>query len=93
MPGLVGIVSLGGDKLDPGLVKSMRDAIRHRDWYQVDDYVDAQGTVAISRVHLGIINKDRQPYSARSGQVQVFLIRWNSSAIYTKRRAPSLHPF
>ena len=73
MPGLVGVVSLNGDKIDPSLMPAMRDAIRHRDWYKTDDYVNARGTVAISRVNLGIINKDKQPYSARNGQVKVFL--------------------
>ena len=73
MPGLVGVVSLNGDKINPSLMPAMRDAIRHRDWYEVDDYVNARGTVAISRVNLGIINKEKQPYSARNGQVKVFL--------------------
>jgi hypothetical protein len=64
MPGLVGIVSL---------IPAMRAAIKHRDWYEVDDCVNASGTVAISRVNLGIINKEKQPYSARGGRVKVFL--------------------
>jgi asparagine synthetase B (glutamine-hydrolysing) len=73
MPGLVGIVSLNGDKVDVGLMQAMRDAIRHRKEYRVDDYVSANGAVAVSRVHLGIINKEKQPYSARNGLVQIFL--------------------
>jgi len=73
MPGLVGIVSTNGDRVNPSLTGAMRDAIRHRDWYKVDDYVNGRGTVTVSRVHLGIINRDRQPFSARSGRVQVFL--------------------
>lgn len=73
MPGLVGVISLNGDKIDSCLMPAMRDAIKHRDWYEIDDYVNARGTVAISRVNLGIINKDKQPYSARNGQVKVFL--------------------
>jgi asparagine synthetase B (glutamine-hydrolysing) len=73
MPGLVGIVSLNGGKIDLSLMPAMRDAIRHRDWYDVDDYVNARGTVAISRVNLGIINQEKQPYSARGGGVKVFL--------------------
>ncbi|MDY6876432.1 MAG: asparagine synthase-related protein [Chloroflexota bacterium] len=73
MPGLVGIVSINGDKINPRLMPAMRDAIKHRDWYEIDDYVNARGTVAISRVNLGIINKDKQPYPARNGRVKVFL--------------------
>jgi len=73
MPGLVGIVSLNGDRINPGLRLAMRDAIKHRDWYQADEYVNTRETVAISRVNLGIINKEKQPYSARNGQVKVFL--------------------
>ena len=73
MPGLVGVVSLNGDKIDSRLMPAMRNAIKHRDWYEIDDYVNARGTVAISRVNLGIINKDKQPYSTRNGQVKVFL--------------------
>ena len=73
MPGLVGIVSTNGDQVNLGLMRAMRNAIRHQDWYQVNDYVNERGTVAISRVHLGIVNRDKQPVLARSGQVQVFL--------------------
>jgi asparagine synthase (glutamine-hydrolysing) len=73
MPGLVGVVSIDGSKINPDLMPAMRDAIRHRDWYQVDDYINGRGTVAISRVNLGIINKGTQPYSARHGRVKVFL--------------------
>jgi len=73
MPGLVVAVSLNGDKIDVGLMPAMRDAIRHRSWYKTDDYVNARGTVAISRVHLGIVNRDKQPYSARNDRVKVFL--------------------
>jgi asparagine synthetase B (glutamine-hydrolysing) len=73
MPGLVGAVSLNGRKINPDLLPAMRDAIRHRGWYQVDDYVNTKETLAISRVNLGIINKETQPYLARNGQVKVFL--------------------
>lgn len=73
MPGLVGIISLNGDQINSSLMPAMRDAIKHRDWYQTDDYVNAAGTVAIARVNLGIINRDQQPFSARNGQVKVFL--------------------
>jgi len=73
MPGLVGVVSLNGNKINPSLMPAMRDAIQHRDWYKIDDYVNTKGTVAISHVHLGIINRDKQPYAARNGKVKVFL--------------------
>lgn len=73
MPGLVGMVSLKGEKVDLNLMQAMRSVIQHRDWYNIDDYVSPRGTVAISRVHLGIINKDEQPYPARNGRVKVFL--------------------
>lgn len=73
MPGLVGAVSLTGKAIHPGLLPAMRDAIRHRDGYTVDDYVHAKGTVAISRVNLGVINTGRQPHSAGNGRVKVFL--------------------
>jgi asparagine synthase (glutamine-hydrolysing) len=85
MPGLVGIVSINGDKVNLGLMKAMRNAIRHRDWYKVDDYVNTKGTVAISRVHLGIITRDKQPYSARNSKVKVFL----HGEIYNDRVANS----
>ena len=74
MPGLVGIISIDDDKINLDLMKAMRDAIRHQDWYGVDDYVNTKGTVAISRVHLRIINKDKQPFSARNGRVKIFCI-------------------
>lgn len=73
MPGLVGIVSINGDRINPNLAAAMRDAIKHRDWYEIDDYINAKGTVAISRVNLGIINKEKQPYVARQGRVKIFL--------------------
>ena len=73
MPGLVGIISINGDRANPRLIHAMRVAIQHRDWYQVDDYVNEKGTVAISRVHLGVVNKDEQPFSAHNGRLQIFL--------------------
>ncbi|HLF26875.1 MAG TPA: asparagine synthase-related protein [Anaerolineae bacterium] len=72
MPGLVGIVSIGG-RAKASLIAAMRSAIKHQDWYQIDDYTNCKGTVAISRVHLGIFNRDSQPYSAQGGAVKVFL--------------------
>lgn len=76
MPGLVGCVGLDSGlrhKVDTNLITAMRDAITHRDWYKTDDYVNRQGTVAISRVNLNVINRDRQPYLARGGRLKVFL--------------------
>jgi len=73
MPGLVGAVSLNGNKINSSLLPAMREAIKHRDWYEIDDYVNTKKTVAISRINLGIINKDKQPYLARNGKVKVFL--------------------
>lgn len=73
MPGLVGAVNLKGNRISPNLVPAMRDAIRHRDWYKIDDYVSAEGAVAISRVHLNIINKSKQPYLGAEGKVKIFL--------------------
>lgn len=73
MPGLVGAISINGDPINPRLMPAMRDAIKHRAWYRVDDYVNARGTVAISRVNLDTINRDQQPYAARNGRVKVFL--------------------
>lgn len=73
MPGLVGIVNFSGDRIDLGLISAMRDAIRHQDWYGTDDYVNVLGTVAISRVNLGVINRERQPCSVRNDQVKIFL--------------------
>jgi asparagine synthetase B (glutamine-hydrolysing) len=73
MPGLLGLVSVNGERINPALMHAMRDAIRCQDWYQIDDYISLQGTVAVSRVHLGIINREKQPYVARNGKVKVFL--------------------
>ena len=73
MPGLTGAVSFNGSKVNPNLVSAMRDAIKHQDWYEVDNYVNTKETAAISRVSLGIINKEKQPYSAPDRQVKVFL--------------------
>jgi len=72
MPGLVGIVSLTGEKVNPHLMMAMRDVIRHFDWYQVDDYINADNTVAIARIHLNIINREKQPYLGRSDKVKIF---------------------
>jgi len=88
MPGLVGIVSLNNDEINPNLIQGMRDAIMHQDWYQADDFVNENMTIAISRVNLGILNKDAQPYLARNGQVKIFL----DGQIY-KDEAPHPNPF
>jgi asparagine synthase (glutamine-hydrolysing) len=73
MPGLVGIASITGERVAPGLVRAMRSIIQHSNWYRVDDYVSTTGTVAVSRVYLDIINREKQPFSARNGKVKVFL--------------------
>jgi asparagine synthetase B (glutamine-hydrolysing) len=73
MPGLVGIVTTNGDKVDPNLLETMGSAIKHHSWYKSDCYVNPKGTIGVSRVHLGIINKGKQPYSPPEGQVKVFL--------------------
>ena len=73
MPGLVGVVSTRGEPVDLEMMRAMRNTIRHRDWYSLDDYVNSARTLALSRVHLGIRNRDRQPYLARGGRVKIFL--------------------
>lgn len=73
MPGLVGMVGLNGRKIDRNLIVAQRDAIRHCTWYRVDDFVNSRETVAVSRVHLGIINNAPQPFAGRNGCVQIFL--------------------
>ncbi|RKY26350.1 MAG: hypothetical protein DRP79_05055, partial [Planctomycetota bacterium] len=73
MPGLIGIISTNGKRVNQDLARAMRNAIRHQDWYMVDDYVNERGTVAISRVHLGIIGQGKQPFSARNDKIRVFL--------------------
>jgi asparagine synthetase B (glutamine-hydrolysing) len=73
MPGLIGAVCLNGDALNLNLIRAMRDAIRHRSWYQGDDYVDNKKRVAISRVNLNIINRTQQPYVGPDDKVKVFL--------------------
>jgi hypothetical protein len=73
MTGLVGYASRDDSKVDASLAAAMCEVIRHRDWYGVDTYVSPDGTVAISRVNLNVINKGKQPYLARGGRVKVFL--------------------
>jgi asparagine synthetase B (glutamine-hydrolysing) len=87
MPGLVGIISTRGEPVDREAARAMRSAIQHRDWYKIDDYVRPEGTLAISRVHLGIINREQQPYSARGGKVKVFL---HGDAYYGDAVGPDL---
>lgn len=85
MPGLVGIVSLNDNKIDLSLMKAMSAAIQHRSWYLQDNYVSPQETVAVDRVHLGIINQAKQPYLACSGKVKVFF----HGEIYNGQATPS----
>jgi asparagine synthetase B (glutamine-hydrolysing) len=72
MPGLVGMVQTQiRDPLDRVLFQRMVAALQHRSWYQVDTYHAPE--IAISRLHLGIINSGSQPYISESGRVKVFL--------------------
>ena len=64
---------MGDNKASSGLGLAMRDAIRHRAWYITDDYTNVAETVRISRVHLGIINRENQPFSAHNGKIKIFL--------------------
>ena len=88
MPGLVGIVNLNNGEISPNLVEGMRNAITHQEWYQTDNYINEKKTVAISRVNLGILNKDVQPYLAHNGQVKIFL----DGQIYNDE-TPHANPF
>ena len=69
MSGFVGIINLKNDPVDTGLLTAMSKMIQHRDWYKRDDFVNAKGTIGISRVHLGISDHGVQPYAARHGQL------------------------
>ena len=51
----------------------MRDSLRHREWYQADDYLHPRGTAGVVRVNLGVINRAAQPYSAGGGRFKIFL--------------------
>jgi len=73
MPGLLGAIHLHGGRIQPHLVAAMRDMLVRRDWYKAEDYISADGSVAMSRVHLGVNNMEPQPYRGHGGQVQVFL--------------------
>jgi asparagine synthetase B (glutamine-hydrolysing) len=73
MPGLVGIIQLQQEPVHDTLLATMRDILRHRLWYSVEDYVSPDHHIAVSRVHLNVINREAQPYLAHAGRVQVFL--------------------
>jgi len=73
MPGIVGIIQLQQEPIQVPLLVKMRDLVRHRSWYSVEDYVSPDHRIAVSRVHLNVINREAQPYLAHAGQVQIFL--------------------
>jgi asparagine synthase (glutamine-hydrolysing) len=58
MPGIVGIADPASE-IDGDLLESMVQSVKHEPWYIIDNLVEDH--FAISRVHLGIINPERQP--------------------------------
>ena len=73
MPGLVGYIYNEKNAPNSTLINDMCNIIKHREWYCIDDYTDLKRGVAVSRVHLGIINNEPQPYSSENGKVKIFL--------------------
>ena len=72
MPGLVGIVSLDDKRVNISLFKKMQNYLYHRNYYS-DNFHDINSRIAISRIHLGKIDKEKQPRSFSNGIVKIFL--------------------
>lgn len=70
MPGLVGVIGCDGDA--GGLLSKMAGAMRTKEWYKVDDFVDDE-TAAIGRVHLGIFCPQKQPAFSQDGSLAAFM--------------------
>jgi asparagine synthase (glutamine-hydrolysing) len=74
MPGLVGAIHIDRcHPLDVDVCQKMSMTIRHRDWYRTDTYIDDDRKIAISRVHLSIVNARQQPYICKDGRLKIFL--------------------
>lgn len=55
MPGLVGIISTTPNNDIERALSRMIEAVRHFDWYKVEQFVSPQHTFACAHVHLGIL--------------------------------------
>jgi asparagine synthase (glutamine-hydrolysing) len=66
--GIVGYVSKG-TSVAGGTLDAMAEQLRHRPTHLREDYKD--DLVMISRVHLGVFNRDQQPFFSSDGSVGI----------------------
>lgn len=73
MPGLVGYVSKDKSRNNSTLMCDMCNILKHRKWYKTDSYTDEKEGLAISHIHLGIINNTFYPYLSQDGKTKIFM--------------------
>ena len=69
MPGIAGFVS--NNATDEELLERMIDSVKHKNWQQIDKYVESPFNIA--RVHLGIFNPEPQPIFNEDKTLCIFM--------------------
>ena len=70
LPGLVGLFSEAGDE---GTFKEMLDSLRYEEHFKVDSF--RSPPFMAGRVHLGVFNREKQPFFNQKGDKLLFLYR------------------
>jgi len=74
MPGLIGAIGLEKNHpLDLAIFQQMLELVSHRPWYQQDIYIDDAQSIALSRIHLNILDQDKQPYLYNNDMIKIFM--------------------
>jgi asparagine synthase (glutamine-hydrolysing) len=71
MPGIVGIIGKSSDDYKRMVLDKMCESVMHEPWHKVDKYIDSG--IAIGRVHINVLNKNKQPFSSKDGSLIFFM--------------------
>jgi len=73
MPGLAGIVNIKGESIPKTLYhKLVADIIRSNQTF-TDEWLSPQNDIAVTRIHRGIVNPQKQPVVSANGRYRLFL--------------------
>jgi asparagine synthase (glutamine-hydrolysing) len=73
MSGLFGLLGGKRDLNGVEIVRRMRTAMSHRDWFVADIHSDKSANVHLGRIGIGILNPEPQPIWSEDGNLAVFL--------------------
>lgn len=73
MPGLVGFINGEKNIHDSSLMSDMCNILKHRKRYRAENYSDVRRGLAISHIHLGILDDAPQPFTSQDNKVKILM--------------------